>query len=361
MHLIVDAHEDLAWNALTFGRDYSRSALATREAERGSETIARNGNTLIGLSEYLLGHVAIVFGALFVSPARKKMGAWDALAYADANEAHRLYATQLDYYRRLADEHEQFTLIGGRGDLEQALATWEGDDLSRRRVGLVPLMEGADGIREPKEAEWWMERGVRIVGPAWSGTRYAGGTGEPGPLTPEGRRLLDVMAGLGLILDLSHLSDEACLEALDRFEGTVIASHANPRARLNGAARPERFLTDAMIRRLAERGGVMGIVPFNRFLKPGWQASEGKAAVTLADVTAMIDHVCQVTGSAAHVGLGSDFDGGFGLESTPAEIDTVADLQKIGAALQSRGYAEAEVAGILGMNWVELLRRGLPA
>src|SRR3990172_3048588 len=149
----------------------------------------------------------------------------------------------------------------------------------------------------------------------------AGGPGEPGPLTPEGHRLLDVMADLGLILDVSHSADEACLESLDRFEGTVIASHANPRARLKGTHRPERFLTDEMIRRLAERGGVVGIVPFNRFLKVGWQESDGKAAVTLDDVLAMIDHVCQVTGSAAHVGLGSDFDGGFGGGGAPAEID----------------------------------------
>src|ERR1041384_1947695 len=114
-----------------------------------------------------------------------------------------------------------------------------------------------------------------------------------------------------------------------------------------------------MIQRLAERGGVIGIVPYNRFLKSGWQSGDGKTGVTLTDVIAMIDHVCQVTGSAAHVGLGSDFDGGFGVESTPLEIDTVADLQKIGAALKARDSAEKDVAGILGLNWIELLRRGL--
>jgi membrane dipeptidase len=222
-------------------------------------------------------------------------------------------------------------------------------------------MEGADGIREPAEAEQWLERGVRLVGLAWSGTRYAGGTGEPGPLTPEGRELLNVMASLGLMLDLSHLSDESCLEALDRFQGTVVATHANPRALVRNPARPERFLTDEMIRHLAERGGVVGIVPFNRFLTGDWKNSDGKQAVTLARVVAMIDHICQLTGSARHVGLGSDFDGGFGVESVPAEIDTVADLQKIGVALQTQGYAEKDVAGILGLNWVEVLRRGLPA
>ena len=361
MYLVVDAHEDLAWNALIFEREYNRSALATRRAEENSLAAALSGHTLLGLPEYLQGRVAVIFGTLFVPPARLLTGRKeDVPAYVNARQAHNLYAHQLEYYHRLAAEHRQFRLIGNRGDLEQVLASWESDDLLARRVGLVPLMEGADGIRSPAEAEWWMERGLRIVGLAWAGTRYAGGTGEPGPLTPAGRRLLKVMADLGLILDLSHASDQAFLESLDRFEGTVIASHSNPRALLKETPRYERALSDEMIRRLAQRGGVIGIVPYNRFLKSDWQLSDGKAAVTLRDVVAMIDHVCQVAGSAAHVGLGSDFDGGFGVESVPAEIDTVADLQKIGPALRARGYSEPDVRGILGLNWINLLRRGLP-
>jgi membrane dipeptidase len=370
-NIIVDAHQDLAWNALTFGRDYTQSALAIRLAEQNNSAPSHNGNSLLGLGDYLLGHIAVIFSTLYAAPARHKMGEWDRLTYADSQQANRLYSQQLDYYHRLADDCQQFRLIGGRGDLDQVLASWIEKDpagltdlpgLVGRRVGLVPLMEGADAIREPKEAEWWMERGVRIVGLAWAGTRYAGGTGEPGPLTPEGRQLLDEMARLGLILDLSHASDDSFLEALDRFEGTVIASHANPRAALKGEPRrPERFLSDDMIRRLAERGGVAGVVPFNRFLKAGWTPDEGKQAVTLAHVTAMIDHVCQVTGSADHVALGSDFDGGFGVESVPAEIDTVADLGLIGKALKERGYAEAEVEKVMSGNWLNMLRRGLPA
>jgi membrane dipeptidase len=360
MNLIVDAHEDLAWNALTFGRDYTRSALDTRQAEAKSAAPQRNGHTLLGLPEFLSGRVAVIGATLFASPARSAFD-WETESYFNADEAYHVANRQLDYYRRLTDEHETFRLVGGRADLEQVLASWTGDDAGQRRVGLVPLMEGADPIREPQEAEWWMERGVRIVGLAWSATRYSGGTGAPGPLTPEGRRLLDVMSQLGLILDLSHASDESFLAALDRFQGTVIVSHANPRALLKDIARPERMLTDEMIERVAEVGGVIGVVPFNRFLSPRWQPAEGKGAVTLAVLLDMIDHICQVTGSAAHVGLGSDFDGGFGVERTPAEIDTVADLQKLDGLLQGRGYAAADVAAILGQNWIEVLRRGLPA
>ncbi len=361
MHLIVDAHEDLAWNALSFGRDYTHSALDTRRAEVKSEAPRRNGNTLLGLPEYLQGQVAVIFGTLFVTPARSANPTWETESYASAEEAYRAANRQLDYYHRLTDEHEQFVRIGGKADLERVLASWTGDDPAQRRVGLVPLMEGADPIREPQEVEGWMERGVRIVGLAWASTRYSGGTGEPGPLTPAGRRLLDVMAGLGLILDLSHASDESFLQALDRFQGTVIVSHANARALLKDSPRPERMLTDEMIQRVAEARGVIGVVPFNRFLRASWQPADGKQAVTLAALLDMIDHICQVTGSAAHVGLGSDFDGGFGVERTPAEIDTVADLQKLDALLKERGYADRDVAAILGQNWIEVLRRGLPA
>lgn len=357
--IIVDAHEDLAYNAFTFNRNYLLSALATRQAEANTETPARNGLCMLGLPEWLLGRVAVVFGVIFAAPKRRS-ATWDTQVYADAAEAHRLYSKQLDYYHRLADEHRQFALIGSRADLDAILRTWDGaTDVGERRIGLVPLMEGADGIREPREAEDWMERGVRIIGPAWTGTRYSGGTGEPGPLTDDGRALLEVMSDLGLILDLSHASEESFFEALERFEGTVMASHSNPRA-LAEARNPERNLSDAQIRALAERGGVLGIVLYNGFLQTGWTRADGKRAVTLPVVTAAIDHVCQITGSAAHVGIGSDFDGGWGAESAPEGIDTVDDLAQIGQALAERGFAPAQVEAVLGWNWLNLLRRGLP-
>ena len=178
----------------------------------------------------------------------------------------------------------------------------------------------------------------------------------PGPLTDAGRELLDVMADLGLVLDVSHLAEASFFEAIDRFEGRTVATHANPRARVPGS----RQLSDGMIRRLAERDGVIGIVPYNPFLRPGWTKGGAKDAVTVADVAAAVDHVCQVVGDAAHVGLGSDFDGAFGAESTPAGLDTVADLARIGPALGELGYGEEDVAAVLGGNWLRVLRAALP-
>ncbi len=368
MPLIVDGHEDLAWNALNFGRDYTRSARLTRQLESATDTPARVGQALLGLEDYLQAQVAVIFSALFASPQRRRPGEWETQAYADVREAHHRYAAQLDYYLRLGEAQKPFTLIGNRGDLKAVLASWQsapGDGAASqddaRQIGLVPLMEGADAIVEPQEAAWWMERGLRIVGLAWAQTQYAGGTAEPGPLTPLGRRLLSVMADIGLILDLAHAADDAYLEALDRFEGTVIVSHANPRALLRNFAHPERMLSDVMIARLAEHDGVVGIMPQNDFLKAGWRRGDPRAEVTLDRVVDMIDHVCQVTGSAAHVGLGTDFDGGRGLDRMPAELDTIADLPKLGGVLRARGYSEDAIAAILGGNWLRILERGLPA
>jgi len=245
-------------------------------------------------------------------------------------------------------------LIGGRTDLDAVLATWDGD---MPQVGIVPLMEGADPIQEPAEAQMWFERGVRLVGLSWqAGSRYAGGNAAPGRLTDAGRELLDAMADLGVVLDVSHLAEESFFEAVDRFEGRIVATHANPRARVPGP----RQLSDEMIRRLVDRGGVIGVVLYNPFLRADWSPGDSKEAVTLADVVAAVDHVCQVVGDASHVGLGSDLDGGFGVEDAPAEIDTVADLARIGPALSEVGYAHDDIAAVLGGNWLRVLRDALP-
>jgi membrane dipeptidase len=160
------------------------------------------------------------------------------------------------------------------------------------------------------------------------------------------------MADLGMMLDVSHLAEESFFEAVGRFEGQVVATHANPRALVPGP----RHLSDEMIRRVAERDGVVGVVPANAFLRPDWKTTPA----TLSDVVAAIDHVCQVVGDASHVGLGSDFDGGFGAEHTPAELDTVTDLRRIGPALGDSGYDEVHIGAILGDNWLRILRRTLP-
>ena len=358
--ILVDAHADLAYNMRTFGRDYTRAAAETRQQEIGSHAPQYNGDTLLGYPDWVRGRVGVVFATLFASPARKREGPWETQSYADPREAHALYSSQLEAYHRLTGEApDRFRMLTDRRGLHTHLAEWE-DPTSEPPVGLVILMEGADGVRAPQEIADWHARGVRIVGPAWAGTRYAGGTGEPGPLTQDGRRLLQEMEPLAMILDLSHLAEEAAQESLERYDGTVIATHANPRALMSGSRYPERHLSDEVLAGLIDRGGVAGIVLYNRFLKAGWTPEEGRAVVPLARVAEHIDYVCQMAGNAQHVGIGSDFDGGFGVQEVPEGLDTVADLRFIGEMLTARGYPASDVEAILGGNWLGLLARALP-
>jgi membrane dipeptidase len=346
--LIVDAHEDIASNVLHHGRDICRSVRKIRQDEEGraasDPSVLAFGSAMLGLPEHRQGGVGLVFSTIFVSPKDLEAMAQDGLA-------------QLRYYHDLARQPESGVRLITTQDelaaLERDFAAAEAPE--RRPVGFILLMEGADTLREPAELELWQREGLRLLGLSWQGTRYAGGTHAPGPLTDLGRALLDEMQRLGLILDISHLAEESFWQAMDRFSGRVVASHANCRAFVP----TDRQLTDEMIRQIARRGGVIGTVLANRFLVAGW-TKDARQPVTLEAVTQHMDHICQLTGSAAHCAIGSDFDGGFGVETTPAELDSVADLGKIGAALSARGYRAEDVAGILGGNWLRLLRRDLP-
>ena len=363
MTLIIDSHCDLAWNMLNFGRDYTRSASETRQIEKDGFVPQRNGDSLVGWSDYQRGQVVIVFSTLFASPIRAKVGDWDKVCYSTCDEAHRLYMDQLRLYHQLADSKpDRFRLLSNAKDLRAHMAEWQTLSEGGHPVGLVPLMEGADGICNLDELAKWHELGLRVIGLAWAGTRYAGGTREPGPLTEAGRRLLKAMADFNFTLDLSHMDEQAALEALDFYTGPVIATHVNCLALLPGFS-SNRHFSDHTLYRIIERGGVIGIVPFNTFLKTGWKRQGGsrRAEVPLDVVAAHIDHVCQLAGDAFHAGIGSDFDGGFGLQSVPPEIDTIADLQKLMPLLVARGYSETDAANIMGGNWLNFLEKNLPS
>lgn len=358
--LLVDAHEDLAWNMLTFGRDYTLPAGETRRREQGSLAPQHNGDTLLGWPEYQRGRVAVVFGTLFNAPLRRRLGEWDVMSYATFDEAHALYRAQLNAYHRLeADHPDMFRLVHTRNDLQTVLDHWQRKDTDEHPVGLVVLMENAEGVRQPGELEEWWAGGVRIIGPAWAGTRFCGGTREPGPLTADGRALLKRMAELGFVLDLSHMDAQAALQALDSYPRQLIASHGNALALLPGSD-SNRHLPDAVLRGLIERHGVIGVVPHNGFLRVDWRSQGGREAVSIDLLVAQIDYICQLAGDAHHVGLGSDFDGGFGLQSVPVELETIADLQILTPRLAQKGYTEADVAAILGKNWLDMLQNNLP-
>lgn len=366
--IIIDAHLDLAYNAIGYARDYRHSAHAIRAMEEDAEHVRHSGECTVGFPDMLRGRVGLAFATIFVEPASRGISG-NRRGYADAQEAHALGMAQMDWYHRLADSEKHIALVTDQASLRDVLSDWRVTPAGERmpasprplpmthRIGLVPLMEGADPILEPKELERWYERGLRIVGPAWNTTRYAGGTWQKGRLTKLGHELLAMMAEFGMILDVSHLSHESLYEALDTYEGKhVIATHCNAARFVPNIA--ERHLPDDAIELLAERKSVIGVVPYNRFLKNDW--SGRKRDVTLDHVVRMVDHICQVTGSADHVGIGSDLDGGLGYQDIPAELDTIRDHHKIGAELLRRGYSAAHVDQFMFGNWLRVLRAALP-
>lgn len=350
--LIVDAKQNIALNAQQLGRDYCSWAWHQRQAESRRDLPAATNSLL----DNLLGKVAIVFSSLSViaetSPA---LQAWQRYTYRATSDAQALARWQLDYYHRLADDNDQIQLVFTGADLDSVLASWQEDQpLNQRIHGIVILMAGAEPISEPRQLEDWLEGGVRILAPALGANRYV--AGYAGELTLLGYELLEVMSSFNVLLDIAGLSERAAADAIERYDAAIIASHASPRY----FSENSRCLSDSMIRRLAERDAVMGIMLYNRFLRKDWRPSDPRRRVSVSHWVDAVDYICQLTGSVEHVGLGSDIDGGYAYGSLPQEIDSSSDLWLLRKALSERGFSEAEVADILGGNMLRKLKQSLP-
>jgi membrane dipeptidase len=369
MTLIVDAHADIAWNMLKYGRDYTRSAHETRRLEVGSQTVLDNEDSTLGWLDYQRGQVAVIFSTLFAAPVRWSTSENKSQVYKTFDEAHHLYRQQLLIYHRMMDSApDKFRLITSARDLDLILDHWQEKRLHPENlnseeghpIGMVVLMEGSECIRDLSELQEWYELGVRLIGPAWVGTRYSGGWREPGSLTGDGRKLLSAMADYNFTLDLSHMDEKAAVEALDIYRGPIVGTHGNCLSLLPNS-NSNRHFSDRILEGIIERDGVVGVVPYNSYLKDDWVVGKNKREeVPLGYFADHLDHICQIAGDALHAGIGSDLDGGFGLQSIPPEMDTVADLQKLSYLLQARGYSETDIANILGGNWITRLKRDLP-
>ncbi len=343
---IVDGHEDIAHNAL-LGRDFKLSAHEKRALENPPNP--KRGVATVGLPDLFEANVRIVFATIWAAPCGLTEFETGP-CYRTPEEAYALGRQQLSYYEGLARD-PRIRLIRKKGDVDHVLQAKE------PILGLVILMEGADPIETPKQTKEWFDAGVRIVGPAWRATRYAGGTHAPGPLTAAGRELMAEMERVGMILDSSHFSEESFFEALQHFRGPVMASHSNCRAYVP----TDRQLSDEMILALMKRDAVIGTVLCNAFLQPNWEEKgKIKAQVTLTDVVKHMRHVCDLAGDALHMGIGSDLDGGFGAESIPSEFDTAADMPMIGQGLADAGFSNEDVENVMGGNWARFLKRALP-
>ena len=125
-----------------------------------------------------------------------------------------------------------------------------------------------------------------------------------------------------------------------------------------------RSFADDMIQAVVERGGVLGMAFDAIMMVPGWIHNRSKPAdfqLKIERICDHIDHICQLAGNAKHVGIGTDLDGGYGNEQTPVDLNTIYDLQTIPGLLKKRGYKKADIEAIMSGNFLNFLRRHLPA
>lgn len=346
---LVDAHLDLAENVTLFGRDLTLPVAEIRASEnrtRGQATVSlpalERGNIAVVIATVTAGFLAADVGDDFQP---------QSALYRTPEEAEAQALAQIDLYEAW-ERQGRVRLLKSAADLDHHLRLWQDDG----KPGLVLLMEGADPIVHVGDLPRWWQRGLRLIGLTFGDTRYGrgvgGGSREPtqGGLAPEGIALLEQMAGLGFIWDISHLTEEGVWQGLEMGFPRVCATHANARA----LTPTDRHLSDDVIRAVATRGGVVGLVLYNAFLEPRWQ-QDNSIPVTLTDH--LRRHATYIADLAGwdHVVIGSDLDGGFGREESPREIDTIADLHKAGAAVPP-----AARDAVLSANWLNFLRRSLP-
>ncbi len=354
--LIVDGHLDLSMNALQWNRDLLSSVYTIRAQEAHTPGKGRGHNT-VALPEMRRGRIALSFATLI---ARSTGQPSPHIDYATPVQSYGIAKGQLAYYRAL-EQRGEIRIIQNVAQLDRHLKEWtawdaqpEDQTVSTPPLGFVLSIEGADPIVEPGQLEEWWDDGLRLLGLTHYGRgRYVGGTGTEVGLTDLTPPLLSEMARLGMILDLTHCSDQAFWAVLSQHRGLVMASHNNCRALVPH----QRQFSDDQIRAIVERDGVIGVALDCWMITPGWRHGDNNERITLGDVVRHIDHICELAGNSRHVAIGSDLDGGFGREGSPHDLDTIADLQVVARLLEQRGYPPADIAAIMHGNWVTFLRR----
>jgi membrane dipeptidase len=333
--LIVDAHLDLSCNALS-GQDV---LLPARDRKPTGSQIPT-----VGLPDLRAGHVDLICATIFTEPSVN-----GAEGYRTADEAYGRGQVHLDWYKK----HEQsgyFQFVRWQHELSDLQTSTKASKAQRA----ILLMEGADPLRSPADIQPWFDAGLRIVGLAWKQTRYAGGTGDPGPLTNDGVAMTRALDQAGIIHDTSHLAEESFWQLLNLTRGPVMASHSNCRS----IVPTDRQLSDEMIKAIFARGGVIGINFFDKFLLPPEEYGQRRA--TLADVITHMKHMCDLAGNAKQVAIGTDMDGGLGRNEIPIEIQTSGDLPRLADALSKSGFNDPDITAIMGGNWIEFFTRSLP-
>lgn len=350
----IDAHLDLSMNALEWNRDLRKPVSAINAREQSLTDKPDRGRAVVSLPELRKGNIGLVVATQigrYVAESNPLPG-WNSPEQAWAQTQG-----QLAYYQAM-EEQGEMVQIHDLQSLEKHLQLWMHElPLGNRPIGYILSLEGADSLVNLHYVEKAYAKGLRAIGPAHYGPgRYANGTDASGGLNADGKALLHEMDRLNMILDATHLCDDAFWDAMDIYQGPVWASHNNVRALVNH----NRQFSDEQLKELINRDAVIGGAMDAWMMVPHWVRGKSDPKAMQCNLEKLIDHmdhICQLAGNARHIGIGSDLDGAFGKEQCPYDLETIADLDKIPDLLAKRGYTQQDIAGVMYGNWLRFIRK----
>ncbi|MCH2694301.1 MAG: membrane dipeptidase [Acidobacteriia bacterium] len=358
--LIIDLHLDLAWDAIYWNRDLTLTAHEVRHQESSEPPQVASdydvGICTVTFPEMRKGKVGLMLSTI-MSRIQSRAGAMrDGMRTQE--QAIAMGRGHLAYYQ-IMERQGQIKSVRSLIDLEEAEEAWK-NPTDQTPIYHILSMESADPIIDPKDVKFWWDAGLRVVGPAHFGhNTYIHGTDTVGGLKPPAKDLYKAMRDAGMILDITHMADQAVWESLEIWDGPVMASHCVCRSVVKG----QRHLTDEMIQEIIRRRGVIGMVFCQHFIDPEieWENPPDKNThVSKYGMDGLIPHIEHIKnlagGSLENIAIGTDLDGGFGAEIAPTDIDTISDLQDFSPVLNKAGYSESEVLGILNGNALRFFR-----
>lgn len=360
--LIIDLHLDLAWDALFWNRDLTVPAHEVRRQEENEPPQVAagfdTGRCTVTFPEMRRGSVGIMLSTI-MSRIEPRRGGERRDGMRTQEQAMAVGRGHLAYYQAMARKGEIKPVLG-LSDLQEAVAVWR-NPTETTPIHHILSMESADPIAGPEDVAFWWDAGLRVVGPAHFGhNTYIHGTGTEGGLKPPAKPLYEAMREAGMILDITHMADQAVRESFDLWDGPIMASHCTCRSLVPG----QRHLDDWMIRELIRRDGIIGLVFCQFFIDPdiAWTNRPSRhdwvSKYGMDGLLPHIEHIADLAGgSTANLAIGTDMDGGFGAEVTPTDVDTIADLQGFAPVLRKAGYSESDVVGILHGNALSLFTK----
>ena len=357
---LIDGHNDLPW-ALRQGFGNDPHAVDLTQDQSANPTTLHTD-----IPRLRQGGVGAQFWSVYVPASLPPV------------EAAKATFEQIDSVKRLVGAHpDVFELAYTADDIERVHR--------RGRIASLTGMEGGYSIDDSLGLlREFHDAGARYMTLTHSTTTTWADSATDAPkwggLNPFGEEVVREMNRLGMMVDLSHVSEETMLDAMRVSEAPVIFSHSSARA----VTDHPRNVPDAVLRMMAEDGGVVMVTFVPGFisepvrawgaaraaeearlksLNPGdpdavagglrtWMAANVQPRATLDDVVAHIQHVRDVAG-IDHVGLGGDFDG---VGSLPDGVESVAAYPRILAALMARGWTEADIRKLAGRNVLRVMR-----